>query len=278
VSLSVQGGMAVVTFTFDPLIAQLGPLQLGWHGLFTALAVIAALSLALRLAERRGLPTDRVADVAMWAVGGGIVGARLFHVLDHLDYFVVHPLEVVAVWQGGIAVYGAFIGGIAAGWFAARRLGLPRWRLLDLATPAMLVGQAIGRLGCLANGDAWGAPCGSCPFCVCVAYAHQNDLVPEDLRGVPTHPYPVYEIVCEMLLLLLLWRFRDRLRAPGQQFTLAALGYAVIRFGLSFFRQERVLVAGLQEAQIVALATAVLVAAAYALWTPQGFRLRLRTL
>jgi phosphatidylglycerol:prolipoprotein diacylglycerol transferase len=278
VSLSVQGGTAVVTFTFDPLIAQLGPLQLGWHGLFTALAVIAALSLALRLAERRGLPTDRVADVAMWAVGGGIVGARLFHVLDHLDYFTVHPFEVVAVWQGGIAVYGAFIGGIAAGWFAARRLGLPRWRLLDLAAPAMLVGQSIGRLGCLANGDAWGAPCGSCPFCVCVAYAHQNDLVPEDLRGVPTHPYPVYEIVCEMLLLLLLWRFRDRLRAPGQLFTLAALGYAVIRFGLTFFRQERVLLAGLQEAQIVALATAVLVAAAYALWTPQGLGLRLRAL
>jgi phosphatidylglycerol---prolipoprotein diacylglyceryl transferase len=155
VSASVQAGMVVVTLSFDPLIAQLGPFQLGWHGLFSTLALLVALWLATRLAAHRGLPIDPVVNVALWGVAGGIVGARVFHVLDHLEYFALHPLEAVAVWQGGIAVYGAFIGGVAADLVAARRARLPVWRLLDVAAPAMLVGQAIGRLGCLSNGDAW---------------------------------------------------------------------------------------------------------------------------
>jgi phosphatidylglycerol:prolipoprotein diacylglycerol transferase len=265
----LNGGWLVVTVTFDPLIAQLGAFQLGWHGLFTALAVGTAVWLVMRLAERRGLPTDRIADVAMWGVFGGIVGARLFHVLDHLGYFAEHPLEVFAVWQGGIAVYGSFIGGVAAGWVMAERLGLPKWRLLDLAAPAMLVGQAIGRLGCLSNGDAWGAPCEGWRYGLCVAYVNPNDLLPEELHGVPTHAYPAYEIAATLVVLFLMWALRERLTAPGQQFVVAALGYAVIRFTLTYFRQETVIVAGLQEAQVIAIATAVLVLAAWFLWGPR---------
>jgi phosphatidylglycerol:prolipoprotein diacylglycerol transferase len=265
----LNGGWLVLTFAFDPLIAQLGAFQLGWHGLFTALAVGAAIWLVMRLAEQGGLPTDRIADVAMWGVFGGIVGARLFHVLDHLSYFAERPLEVFAVWQGGIAVYGAFIGGVAAGWVAARRLGLPKWRLLDLAAPAMLVGQAVGRLGCLSNGDAWGAPCEGWRYGLCIAYVHPNALLPEELHGVPTHAYPAYEIGAALVVLVLMWAFRHRLAAPGQQFVVAALGYAVIRFTLTYFRQETVLVAGLQEAQVIAIVTSVLVLAAWFLWGPR---------
>jgi len=268
VSLSLDGGRLTAIFSFDPLIARIGPFQLGWHGLFTALAVVVAVAIALRLADRRGLPSGRIEGVASWGVAGGIVGARLFHVLDHLDYFAADPLAILAVWQGGIAVYGAFIGGVAAGWIAARRAGLPIWRLLDLAAPAMLVGQAIGRLGCLSNGDAWGAPCGGCPFCLCVTYLSPNDLLPDNLRGVPTQAYPLYEIAAEAVLLALLWRFRDRLRAPGRTFVAGALGYAAIRFGLTFLREETIVVGGLQEAQVVALVTVAATLGAWLLWPP----------
>jgi phosphatidylglycerol:prolipoprotein diacylglycerol transferase len=268
VSAFLNGGWMVVTFAFDPLIAQLGALQLGWHGLFTALAVGVAVWLAMRLAELRQLPTDRIADVAMWGVVGGIIGARLFHVLDHLDYFAQNPLEVFAVWQGGIAVYGAFVGGVVAGWLAARRYGLPKWRLLDLAAPAMLIGQVIGRIGCLSNGDAWGAPCEGWRYGLCIAYVHPNALLPEELHGVPTHAYPAYEIGATLVVLFLMWRFRHRLAAPGSQFVVAVLGYAVIRFTLTYFRQENVLVAGLQEAQLTALVTAAFTLFAWWRWGP----------
>jgi phosphatidylglycerol:prolipoprotein diacylglycerol transferase len=177
-------------------------------------------------------------------------------VLDHWPAFLAHPLDALAIWEGGIAVYGAFLGGLLAGALAARRAGLPVWGLLDVAAPAMLVGQAVGRLGCLANGDAWGAPCAG-PLCF--VYTHPHALLPPSLLGVPTHPYPLYEIGATLVLLAALWWARRWLARPGAAFLAAALGYAVTRFSLSFFRQEALVLWGLQQAQVLALATALTV-------------------
>jgi phosphatidylglycerol---prolipoprotein diacylglyceryl transferase len=92
-----------------------------------------------------------------------------------------------------------------------------------------------------------------------LTYLNQNDLLPDDLRGVPTHPYPLYEALCELLLLGVLWLGRDQLaRVAGLRFLTGALGYSVIRFSLTFLRQETVVAWGLQEAQAIALATALL--------------------
>jgi phosphatidylglycerol---prolipoprotein diacylglyceryl transferase len=131
---------------FDPVIAQLGPFQLGWHGVFTAIAVVVAIRVAAVIGEREGVQADTVYNLAGWGVVGGLVGARVFHVADHLSFYLANPLLIPAVWEGGIAVYGAFIGGLVAGGIAAWRARLPVWRLLDVAAPAMLVGQAIGRI------------------------------------------------------------------------------------------------------------------------------------
>jgi phosphatidylglycerol:prolipoprotein diacylglycerol transferase len=254
-----------LNISFDPIIAQWGSFQLGWHGIFTALAVVIAVRFAAYVGEREGVEADTVYSLATWGVVGGIVGARLFHVADHLDYYLANPLLIPAVWEGGIAVYGAFIGGLIGGGIVAWRARLPIWRLLDVAAPAMLVGQAIGRFGCLCNGDAWGSQATACPFCLTVTYLNQNDLLPDNLRGVPTHPYPLYETICEVVLLALLWLERDRLKkVPGLRFLVGALGYAAIRFGLTYLRQETVLFAGLQEAQVVALVTAIAALAAFA--------------
>ena len=242
--------MPIVTFSFDPIILQLGPIQIGWHGVFTVLAIAVGVWWGLRGARRIGVHGEVIDRVLTWAIAGAFVGARLFHVADHLSYYVEHPLEAFAIWQGGIAVWGSFIGAIVAGLIAARGTHLPIWPLLDIAGPAILIGQAIGRLGCLSNGDAWGAPTGGGWG---IVYADPNDLVPRDLLGVPTHPYPLYEILAVLVLLGVLARLRPRLGRPGDLFIVAALGYAAIRFFLTFFRQETVVAAGLQEAQVIAV-------------------------
>lgn len=258
--------MITVDIGFDPIIARLGTFELGWHGIFTAVAVLGGVWLALWLAARRGYSTDMVANIATWGVVGGIVGARVFHVLDHLPTYLQDPATILAVWQGGIAVYGAFIGGLVAGGIVAWRARANIWQLLDIAAPAMLVGQAIGRLGCLSNGDAWGANATGCSLCLAVRYTNPNDLLPADLLGVPTYAYPVYEMALTVLLLFGLWLGRERLRTyPGLTFLVAALGYGAIRFVLSYLRQETVLIAGLQEAQVIALVTSA-VAVAAAIW------------
>ena len=187
-----------------------------------------------------------------WAIAGGVVGARLFHVLDHLPYYSENLLEAFAIWQGGIAVYGGFVGGVLAGVLAARALGIPVWPALDAGGVGMLVGQAIGRLGCLVNGDAWGGPTG----CPCgVVYWHEHALLPPELLGVPTHPYPLYEIAGVALVLGLVWLAVRRGSRPGTTFLLATVGYAALRFSLTFVRQEPIVALGLQEAQLVALCT-----------------------
>ena len=250
--------MPLIQITIDPIIAQIGPFQLGWHGIFSMLALIAGVWIGLWRARLLGIDVDTMVSGLGWVIAGAVVGARLFHVLDHIPYYAQHPLEIFAVWQGGIAVYGGFVGGVLAGVVAAWRLGLPVWRCLDAAAPAMLVGQAIGRIGCLINGDAWGGPTG----CPCgVVYWHEHALLPPELLGVPTHPYSLYEIIAVAALLALLWAMRGRSDRPGTAFLVTTIGYGVIRFVLSFVRQETVIVFGLQEAQLVALATAVIAVA-----------------
>ncbi|MCC7369564.1 MAG: prolipoprotein diacylglyceryl transferase [Chloroflexi bacterium] len=250
--------MPPLEITLDPIIAQVGPFQLGWHGIFSMLALLAGVWVGLWRARQLGVDSDAIISGLGWVVLGAVIGARLFHVLDHLPYYLQNPLEIPAVWQGGIAVYGGFVGGVVAGAIAARQMGLPVWSSLDAAAPGMLVGQAVGRIGCLLNGDAWGAPTG----CACgVVYWHPHALIPSDLLGVPTHPYPLYEIGAVAVLLALLWLLRGQTARPGTQFLVTTLGYGVIRFVLTFVRQETVIVFGLQEAQIIAILTGVVAVA-----------------
>jgi phosphatidylglycerol:prolipoprotein diacylglycerol transferase len=244
----------MIELTFDPILWRPGFIELSWHGLFTALAVILAVWYGLRRARAMGFPEQPLTDVAIGLVLGGMIGARLFFVLDHIDHYVSSPVDALRIWEGGIAVYGAFIGGIAGGYLAARRAGLPAWPLLDAAAPAMLIGQAVGRLGCLSNGDAWGEPTGGSWGLV---YMHPDAAVPGELIGVAMHPYPVYEMAGVGILFAVLWLGRRWLAPTGRLFLVTALGYAAIRFCLSFFRQETEILWNLQQAHLIALATAL---------------------
>jgi phosphatidylglycerol:prolipoprotein diacylglycerol transferase len=246
-----MSGLAIV-IGLNPTLISIGPVVVTWHGLFTALAVGVALAVAGRAIQRAGFDKEKVWSVITWAMAGGLIGARAFYYLDHPELLRAGPAEVLAVWQGGIAVYGSFLGGIVGGYARARLLRLAPWPLLDLAVVPMLVGQAIGRVGCLINGDAWGGPTGL-PWAV--IYRHPDALLPASLHGLPTHPYPLYELGWDALVVSALLIAGPRLRRPGDRFLLGAVGYGVGRFWLSFVRQERALAFGLQEAQLVALLT-----------------------
>lgn len=241
-----------ITIGLDPVLARTGFLTLTWHGLFTALALAAALTLTERSGRRAGLDEEQLRSVMVWAMVGGVIGARAFYYLDHPARLWAGPAEVVAVWKGGIAVYGGFVGSLTAGYIRVRRLRLAPWQLLDLAAVPMLVGQAIGRLGCLINGDAWGGP-STLPWAV--VYTHPGALLPLPLHGVPTHPYPLYEIGWDALVAGAVLLLGSRLYRPGNRFLLAVAGYGLGRLWLSVVRQEPVVALGLQEAQLVALLT-----------------------
>ena len=253
----------MITVSLDPILVHLGPFALSWYGLAIAAAVAAAVWLVFREAARKGLPTEPLGDLTIWIIAGGFVGARLLHVIDRWDVYGQHPALILAVWNGGLAILGAVLGGTLAGVVGAWRLGLPVRRLSDAVAPGLILGQAIGRFGCLTTGDSVGpATDGTWG----IAYTNPHALVPQ--LGVPYQPTFFYEQLGDVAIFAILWLLRKRLRGDGQLFALYLGLYATLKFALTFLRTETIWVAGLQEAQLLALA-AMAVAALWVAW-PQA--------
>ncbi|MHB1159956.1 MAG: prolipoprotein diacylglyceryl transferase [Chloroflexota bacterium] len=256
--------MGPIVIDIDPAILRLGHFSLRWYGLFIGLAIVAAFLVALREARRKGVAEDDVYSLGMWAVLGGFVGARLFHVIDRWPDYITRPAAAFAIQDGGLAIYGAILGGLAAGALCARRRGISIPLIADLAAPGLILAQAIGRIGCLINGDALGAPT-DLPWGV--VYVNPGAMPPS--LGVAYHPNPAYEMIGDLLIFALLWRLRTRLRLDGALFLVYLSLYSALKFGVTFFRQEVLFLGGLQEAQVLSMAGG-LVAVGLLIWLARG--------
>lgn len=250
--------MIGITIDIDPVALRLGGLALRWYSLTFGLGILAAVTLTLKQARRAGLDADKVAEIALWAVAAGLVGARLFHVLDRFDYYLANPAEIVMVNHGGLAIWGGLIAGATAALVMALRAGLPVGKLADAAVPGLLVGQMIGRIGCVINGDAYGGAT-SMPWGF--IYVNPGAMIPDRLTGIPTHPYPMYEILWDLGLLAGVLALRRRNLPASLLFFTYLGGYAIGRFSLTFVRQEAEILWGLQQAQLIAAVVAAVAVA-----------------
>ena len=250
----------MLTIDVNPMLFHLGPLAVSWYGLAVATGVIVGVWLTLREARRKGIPTEPVADLVVWVILGGFVGARLLHVIDRWDFYSVNPGQILAIQNGGLAILGAVLGGTLAGAIGAVRGGLPVRRLSDAAAPGLVLGQAIGRFGCLITGDALGPPTDGTWG---IVYRNPGAMAPQ--LGVAYQPTFFYEQLWDVLVFALLWSLRKRLAGDGRLFALYLALYAVGKFALTFLRNETVWLLGLQEAQLLALGT-LLVAIGWAAW------------
>lgn len=253
-----------MTIDVDPVIVHLGPLALSWYGLFVVLAIGVGMQLALREARRKGLPIDAVESLAVWVFVGGIVGARALHVIDRWDLYAARPLAVFAIWNGGLAIMGAVLGGTVTGAFVAWRRGLPVRKLADAAAPAAILGQAVGRFACLFTGDAVGRATAGFG----VTYLNPGAMAPQ--LGVAYEPVFLYEMAWDLGVFGLLWLLRSRLRIDGQLFGVYLALYAFGKFALTFLRTETVWFAGLQEAQLLAIVALVVATGWLALSSASG--------
>ena len=154
-----------------------------------------------------------------------------------------------------MAIWGGLVSGGLAALFAARRDGIPTRQLADAAVVGLLLGQMVGRLGCIVNGDAFGGPT-SLPWGF--VYLHPDAFIPDALRGVLTHPYPLYEILWDGALLGAILLLRRRITKEGMLFCVYVAVYGAGRFALTFVRQEAIILWGLQQAQLVAVTASVL--------------------
>ena len=150
----------MIEINIDPVLLRLGPVMITWHGFFTAVGVLAGIWLATRFAVERGFTEDDIMSIALWCVVGGIIGARLFHVIDAWPYYAADPLAILRVNEGGLAIWGTIVGGPIAGAIYAYRHRLSIPRLLDICGLGLILGMAIGRLGDIVNGEHHGQPRG----------------------------------------------------------------------------------------------------------------------
>lgn len=233
---------------FDPNLA-LGPLRISWHSLFSLIGMGVGSWVSFRLA-RRLVKDERIYPFAIAVVVGGLVAARIGHIADNWPYYGAHPDQLAAFWNGGAAVAAAPIGSAIGGWIAARRLRLPVGFMFDITVIGIVLGEAIGRIGDIVNGEHHAIACSSLPWCV-----RYTDPASYGQRAF-VHPVVAYDLLVDLVIFAVLLRYFARVTGhppEGRVFWLYCVLYGGFRFATSFLRLDPVVLAGLQEAQLLGL-------------------------
>ena len=221
---------------FDAMGRTFGPFTLHTYGVLLAIAFLAGLWVASRQAKKSGMDSGRIVDMAVWVLIAGLIGAKLLLVLVDWRYFANSPRQLFSIFQSGGVFYGGLLGGILVAWWYARRHDLPGWQTADVLVPGVIIGQAIGRLGCFAAGCCWGAPAQG-PWAVAFHDVYSARAVGTPL-DTPLHPSQIYESLAAFLILFFLLWLAPRKRFHGQVAMAYVALYSVARFGLEFLRGD----------------------------------------
>ena len=237
----------LIKIGIDPVLVTIGGLKIHWYGIMIAIGLYVAIQVALREAARRGMNRDQLMNVALLAAVLGIVGGRLYYVVqNNPSFYWHHPAEIIAVWQGGMAFFGAMFGGAVAVAISSWRWHIPFWSLLDVGAIGMTIGQAIGRIGNIINGDIVGYRTNGWGF----EYTNPNTFGP---LNVPVQPASLYELLISLALFVLLWNLRTRVHPDGMLAMIYIVLYSVSQFFIFFVRDNIVVLGGLKQAQVTAL-------------------------
>jgi phosphatidylglycerol:prolipoprotein diacylglycerol transferase len=271
----------------NPVIFELGPFSLHWYGVFIVGGAVLAAWITSIYAKRAGDNPDHIWNLLAWALIGGIIGARLYHVFstpaDGLGwaYYREHPLDIINFWNGGfrgLGIYGGLVGGIIAVIIYCMINGLNPIRFLDYMAPNVLIAQALGRMGNFVNQELYGPPTDAPwafhinPRFTCqlpatlppnVQVCGSPNLTAETLEWYATngfHPTFFYEALWNLamfgLLTFIVWRFGERLRR-GDAVLMYFIAYPVGRFWVELFRPDAWVIGQLATAQWIAIGSVV---------------------
>jgi len=247
----------------DPVLVQIGPLTIRYYGLMYVIAFTIGFFLLASEVRRKGLSLSRddLLDLLLWTIPIAIIGARLYYVAFRWDYYGNHPIDILKIWEGGLAIHGGVLAGALTVFLFARSKKVPFWPLTDALAPSLILGQAIGRIGNLMNGDAYGTPT-TLPWGI-----HFPADSPAGMAypGEATHPSMIYEMILNLMIFGYLWAIRKRGYKDGFSTAMYFILYAVARSIVSFTRGDSLWLGPVRAAHVVS--GAFIIAFATFIWT-----------
>ena len=269
-----------------PVLLRLGPITIHSFGLMMAVGFIASDFVLARESRRRGYSPELANAIVVWGAIAGIAGSRIYDLFDNWAFYMADPWSIV-LSGAGFVWYGGLIAGVAATWLVARHYRVPFLTVADMCAPALILGQAFGRIGCQLSGDGdWGLP-STLPWAMAYPRAivgwhgdihlANGNFIPSTMLkldphgvltdaffpGVRVHPAPIYETLLYVAVFCVLWALRTRINVEGRILYLYLILAGAARFVVEFVRINPRVLWGLSEAQLISL---VMMGAGTAAW------------
>ena len=215
-----------------------------WYGILMATGMILGVLLALKEAKRVGIDEDDVLNLALIAIPSGLLGARLYYVIFNWSYYSQNVFEILNFRGGGMAIHGALIGGILAGFIYTKTKGINFFKMADAVMLGIPLAQAIGRWGNYINGEAHGGPT-DLPWGIMV-------------DGMKVHPTFLYESIWDLGIFIFLWLFRKNKKYEGQLAISYIILYSIGRFFIEGLRTDSLMIGPLRMAQVISLVAIII--------------------
>ena len=219
-----------------PVLVEIGPITIRYYGLMYVIAFVVGFVLLTKEVRRKGLSLSKedLLDLLLWTIPAAILGARLYYVAFRWNVYAQHPIDIVKIWEGGLAIHGGVLAGALAVWLFARRKRVRFLALADALAPSLILGQAIGRIGNLMNGDAYGLPT-TLPWGIRFPADSPAGMA---YPGLATHPSMIYEMILNLMVFATLWGMRKRGYRDGFSTAVYFILYAIGRSIVSITRGD----------------------------------------
>lgn len=240
----------------DPVAIQIGSISVKWYGVIIASAVVIALLLALSEANKRKMDKEIIVDLLIWAIPISIISARIYYVIFEWDFYKNNLGEIVKIWHGGIAIYGALIGAVLTAIIFSRIKKISFWQLADVVAPSLIIAQAIGRWGNFMNQEAHGAET-TRSF---LESLHLPDFIINQMYidGAYYQPTFLYESLWNVLGFIVLLIIRRTKIRRGELFLGYVIWYSFGRFFIEGMRTDSLMWGDFRVSQVLSLLLIVL--------------------
>ncbi len=235
----------------DPVAFHVLGIPVRWYGIIIASGIVLAYFVAQHEMKKRGFDDEFLTDLLIWTVPIAIICARIYYVIFEWEFYSAHPEKIIQIWQGGIAIHGALIGGGLTVYYFCKKRGVNFWKVADILAPSIIIGQILGRWGNFMNQEAYGGAV-SRDFL-------ENLMIPEwiinqmNVSGIYHHPTFLYESMWNIVGLILLLALRKVNLRRGEIFLTYVIWYSFGRFFIEGLRTDSLLIMGFRMAQIVSL-------------------------